>query len=166
MSAYDLDTDAIAGNDHTKVPRTEVRYGRMKLSSAYGSELLKLPITVTAQYWNGSNYVTSSTDSVTTLNATTVSSLNWTYLTPGNWQKLSPVSTWAAGSTSVVPATASVAFDKGVGSFTLTAPGAGKAGSVDMTTNAPSYLSNATSARATFGVYKGPNEFIYLRENY
>jgi hypothetical protein len=39
------------------------------------------------------------------------------------------------------------------------------AGAADVSLNAPAWLpSNA--ARATFGVYKGNNEFIYLRENY
>ncbi len=169
MAPYDLDAAYAAGNDHALIGSTDVRYGLMKLSNAYGSELLQLPIAVTAQYWNGLNYATNIADSVTTLNATTVTSLNWTNLTAGNWQKLFAASTWAAGATSVVPATASVVFAKGVSSFTLAAPGsAGKTGSVDMTTNAPAYLltSPGTAARATFGVYKGANEFIYLRENY
>lgn len=166
-TAYDLDTvNVVAGaSNHTRVGSSEVRYGRMKLSNAHGSELLQLPIAVTVQYWNGLNYVTSITDSVTILNATTVTSANWTNLTPGNWQKLFAASTWAAGATSVVPATASVVFVNGVSSFKLAAPGAGKTGSVDMTTSAPSYLPSSP-ARATFGVYKGANEFIYLRENY
>jgi len=168
MAAYDLDTTNVVSttNDHTKVARTEVRYGRIKLSNAHGSELLSLPITATVQYWNSASYVTNIADSITTLNATTVTSANWTNLTAGNWQKLSTASTWAAGATSVVPATASVVFVNGVSSFKLAAPGSGKTGSVDMTTNAPTYLSPSNTARATFGVYKGANEFIYQRENY
>ncbi len=170
MSAYDLDTDAIAGNDHTKVARTEVRYGRLNIANAHGSELLQLPIAVTAQYWNGTSYLTNTQDSATTLSASTVSSANWTNITPGNWQKLTASSTWPAGATSVVPATASINFTSGTGksSFTLTAPGTGITGSVDMIINssiAPTYLPSNT-ARATFGVYKGAKEFIYLRENY
>ena len=139
--------------------------GRMMLSSAHGSELLRLPIAATIQYWNGTSYVTSATDSTTTLNVTTVSSGNWTNLTPGNWQRLTPTSTWTTGSTSVLTPPASVGFSYGTGSFILVAPGAGNTGSVDMTTNAPGYLPSNT-ARATFGVYKAGNEFIYLRENY
>jgi hypothetical protein len=167
IAPYDLDAAYVAGNDHALIgSSTDVRYGLMKLSNAYGSELLQLPIAVTAQYWNGLNYVTNIADSITTLNATTVTSANWTNLTAGNWQKLSTTSTWAAGATSVVPATASVVFVNGVSSFKLAAPGSGKTGSVDMTTNAPTYLLTNTTARATFGVYKGANEFIYQRENY
>jgi len=134
--------------------------GRINISNAHGSELLQLPIAVTVQYWNGLNYVTSSTDSVTSFAAGAVL---WS-----NCQKLSATSTWPSTMictppTSVSPA--SVVFVKGAGSFILAKPGAGNTGSVDMTTNAPSYLpSNKT--RATFGVYKGANQFIYLRENY
>ncbi|MDD5180526.1 MAG: LamG domain-containing protein, partial [Gallionellaceae bacterium] len=150
MAAYNLDTDAVAGNDHTTVARSEVRYGRMKVSNAHGSELLTLPIGVTVQYWDGTNYVTSATDSLTTFASTNV--------VFANWQK-----NLTAGSTTASPA--SVVFANGVGSFNLSAPGAGKNGSVDLTTNAPSYLPSNT-ARATFGVYKGNNNFIYLRESY
>ncbi|MDP3893871.1 DUF6701 domain-containing protein, partial [Nocardioides sp.] len=150
MAAYDLDTDAVAGNDHTKVARTEVRYGRMKIVSAYGSELLPLSIAVTAQYWGGANYVTSATDSLTSFVATNVLF--------SNYQK-------NLTTASVVTPPASVVFANGAGSFKLAAPGAGKNGSVDMNINAPSYLPGNT-ARATFGVYKGASEFIYLRENY
>lgn len=139
--------------------------GRLNISNAYGSELLALPVNVAAQYWNGSAWVTSGTDSVTTLNASLVSSSNWTNFTPGNWQKLFAASTWGTGATSVIPATAVFTLANGVGSFTLTAPGAGNTGSVDITPNAPAYLLPGNTARAAFGVYKGNPNFIYQREN-
>jgi MSHA biogenesis protein MshQ len=128
--------------------------GKVKISNAYGSELLPLPITATAQYWNGATYVTSTTDSLSSFAATNV--VFNTYqpnLTAGNYPN--------SGATSVTPA--SVVFVNGVASYQLAKPGV--TGSVDMTTNAPSYLPSNT-ARATFGVYKGASEFIYLRENY
>jgi len=154
MAAYDLDTNAVAGNDHTKVATTEVRYGRIKLSNAYGSELLPLPIAVTAQYWNGLNYVTNLTDSLSSFAATNVVFITYQpNLTAANYPN--------SGATSVTPA--SVAFSKGDASYLLANPGI--TGSVDMKTNAPTYLPSNT-ARATFGVYKGSDEFIYRRENY
>ncbi len=137
--------------DRGRVGTSDLRYGRMKLSNAHGSELLQLPVAMTAQYWNGSSYVASNTDSITTLASTNILFTNWQKLT--------------AGSTAVLTPPASVVFTNGAGSFKLSAPGAGKNGSVDLTTNAPSYLPS-TTGRATFGVYKGSNEFIYLRENY
>jgi len=131
--------------------------GRINISNAYGSELLKLPISVTAQYWNGASYVTSTTDSVSSFAASSVAF--------SNWQKLSPISTWTTGATSVVTPPSSVVFTNGIASFSLAIPGSGNTGSVNMTINSLSYLPS-NLAIATFGVYKGANEFIYLRENY
>lgn len=148
----------------------EIRSGRIKISNAHGSELLQLPIAVTAQYWNASsNYVTSTTDSSSSFVVATppvTSAVNF-----GNYQKnLTTVS--VAGS----PKT--VTLSSGVGGFTLSAPGAGKNGSVDMSipalTGASCYVAPvplgcylpSNTARATFGVYKGNNQFIYMRENY
>jgi MSHA biogenesis protein MshQ len=171
-SVYNLDTtNVVAGaSDHTNLLVTgNLLYGRLNISNAHGSELLQLPIAVTVQYWNGTSYLTNTQDSATTLSASTASSANWTNITPGNWQKLNATSTWPAGATSVVPSTAAMAFRSGKSSFTLTAPGTGITGSVDMIINssiAPTYLPSNTAARATFGVYKGANGLIYLRENY
>ncbi len=148
----------------------EIRSGRIKISNAHGSELLQLPIAVTAQYWNAlSNYVTSTTDSSSSFVVVTppaTSAVNF-----GNYQKnLTTVS--------VVGSPKTVTFSSGVGGFNLAAPGAGNNGSVDMSipalTGASCYVVPiplgcylpSNTARATFGVYKGGNEFIYLRENY
>jgi len=145
-------------NTHGKVGSTKARYGRMKLSNAHGSELLKLPVGVTAQYWDGTTYITNALDNSSTFAAGD--------LIFSNWQKLTPSSTWAAGSTSVATPPASVVFAGGTGGFILAKPGANKTGSVDMTVNILSAYLPSNTGRATFGVYKGNNEFIYLRENY
>ena len=152
MGVFNLDTDVTAGNDHVLIGTTEVRYGRMKLSNAHGSELLPLPIALTAQYWDGTTYVANTLDDLSSFATTDVAL--------GNFQK-----NLAAGETSVITPPASVVFVSGAASYRLSAPGANNNGSVDMTINVPSYLPSNT-ARATFGVYKGANEFIYLRENY
>lgn len=158
MSAYDLNADAVAGNDHSKVARTEVRYGRMKISNAHGSELLPLPITMTAQYWDGTAYVTNTLDNSSSFPAT----LGATGVVDSNYQK-----NLNLGETSVITPPASVVFVNGVAGYRLAAPGANNNGSVDMTVNALSaYLPVGSAARATFGVYKGANQFIYQRENY
>lgn len=153
---YDLDSDATAGNDRALLAATEFRYGRMKLSNAHGSELLPLSIAVTAQYWNGTTYVTNTLDDLTSFPAT----LGVTGVSDSNYLK-----NLASGETVVITPPASVAFVNGVAGFRLSAPGAGNNGSVDMAVNAPSYLPSNT-ARATFGVYKGNQEFVYMRENY
>ncbi len=148
MGAFDLDTNSvIPGNDHTLLGSTAMRYGRMRLTNAHGSELLKLPVPVITQYWNGSGYVTNSDDNHTVLNASDVILSN--YLRNLN-----------SGETIV---TAPVIVN-GVGKISLSAPGAGNDGSVDLSSSVPSYLPSAPS-RATFGIYKG-GPLIYQRENY
>jgi len=65
MHTLDLLTDftMLAGN------APELRFGRLRLSNAVGSELLQLPMPLSAQYWNGQGFVVNSSDNCTQLNA-------------------------------------------------------------------------------------------------
>jgi len=158
MGTYNLGVTS-AVNDHTSIMDplvqdvTAVRYGRIKISNAIGSELLSLPVALTAQYWNGTAYVTNADDNDTVLLVSNI--------VLGTYQRKTG-DTWTT-SPALVNGTAvqsgwTVNLSKPTATFT------GK-GSVDLTTNAPGYLPSNTG-RATFGAYKGSNEFIYLRENY
>ncbi|MBI5918895.1 MAG: hypothetical protein HY849_05940 [Nitrosomonadales bacterium] len=141
---YNLDADATTGNDHALVGTTGFLYGRLRLSNGYGSERLPLPLTATLQYWDwavGGSYVTSADDNLTSANAVLSNTLS---------SVANPL-----------------VFVGGVANYTLAKPSA--AGSVTVTAVdastglAFSYLTG-NSALATFGVYKGNNEFIDLRE--
>lgn len=161
-----------------------MRYGRLRLLNAYGSERLPLPMVWETQYWSGQSFIRHMQDSCTTLAATNIALSNYqsppkpggTVLGPGNLSMVS-LGTLSAGR----------------GTITL-APTAAAIGSVDLVANlgstgSPSNcagLSNgsATSAglaylsgqwcgaandrdptaRASFGVFKSP--LIYRRENY
>ena len=151
-----------------------IRSGRLYLQNAYGSELLALPMGLTTQYWNGISYATNTADSCTLLPASS--------LTMGNYQKQ-----LNACETQLSP-TGNVSFSAGRASgagLVLSKPGAGNAGSVDLSFNVGSAASGntcvaaatapATAAnrpwftpnqggRATFGIFKSP--IIYSRENY
>lgn len=177
LSAYDIDVTAPAGNDHAAVGETQIRFGRLRLGNAHGSELLDLPIPLSVQYWNGSQFATHAADNCTRLSSSSIGLGNYT-------------GSLASGETSVSPAT--ISFAAGVGALTLTRPGSGNSGSVDVCVDlgsdpaggttcsaasaSMSYLQgkwapgtnwdNDPRARATFGVYKNANEFIYLREMY
>jgi uncharacterized repeat protein (TIGR01451 family) len=152
---------------------TRLRYGRLVVGNAYGSELLPLPIPLETQYWqSGGYYVTNRDDSCTSFNASSLILSNPT-------QKL------ALCETNLSP-TGTISMLGGVGSLKLTAPGAGNSGSLQLNLNVgssasgstclSSTVSNATAAnlpqfgtlnptgRATFGVRKTP--LIYRRENY
>jgi hypothetical protein len=149
----------------------EFRYGRLKLGNALGSELLNLPIPIQTQYWNGSAFVINTADNCTALAANNVN-----------------LSAPPAGVSATVGA-----FASGVGSLTLSPPTAAAKVAVNLCVDlgadpvggtvcaaatsanlnylqglwAPgSSYNNDPGALATFGVYKGANEFIYLRENY
>jgi hypothetical protein len=151
MGAYDL---SVAGgaNDHTSIMDplvqavTPLRYGRLKISNAYGSELLALPVRNAAQYYDGTTWVTNVQDNLST---------------PGGPLMLSAVAgtPLCAGLTFAVPP---VTLVSGAGAFTLTRPSNGRC-NADLTLSAPVYLPSA-AGRATFGIYKSP--LIYRRENY
>ena len=133
--------------------------GRVKVSNAYGSELLPLTLTTTAQYYQSvaAGWVTSTTDSATQFNSKLSTA-------GGNVQATIVKGPLALANVSVVTP-GLVTFASGVKTFTLAVPNV--VGSVDLSiVTVPSYLLPGISGRATFGVYKGKNDFIYQREAY
>ena len=153
------DTDGVTSLRAVSVEGgVKVASGRVKIGNAHGSELLPLPMSAAVQYYNGTNWLTSLTDNVTSLT-----------LGLSNYQ----CKTGCAWTTTPTPASGQIIA--GILSFKLSKPTGGGTGSVDVSISAPNYLlagSNGAAVnpskagRATFGVYKGNNEFIYLRETY
>ena len=152
--------------------------GRIALQNASGSELLDLPMLMTAQYWNGTAWVTNTDDACTTglgLNGANVGAT--TTLT--NLYAYDIGTLVHSGSIGTVNDITANRFSQppSAGNFNLNfqAPGSGHTGAMGITaTNVPSYLQynwtglgNAgPSANATFGIYTGNKNFIYLRELY
>lgn len=127
--------------------------GRIKVSNAYGSEKLKLTVQAAAQYYNGTSWVTSLTDNVSSVTL----AANYNVVKNG-------VTT---GTTTPAP-TGAVTLTGGIISIVLGVPTGGATGNASINstnTTTPSYLP-LTSGQATFGVYQGRREFIYMRENY
>lgn len=118
-----------------------VRYGRLFIDNAYGSELLALPVNVTAQYWNGSAYVTNTADDCTLIDSSNLS------LSPSDF------TTIQGGGTPTL----------GTRKIKLAKPSPTPTGkvSVDLSSNL-GYLPGV--GRETFGIYK--SKFIYMREMY
>jgi hypothetical protein len=167
---------ALETNLRRKIFETRVRYGRLKLSNAYGSELLDLPIPVEAQYWNGSYYTVNKDDSSTTFPASSIIMDNYLQSLNACETHFSP-----AGSLTMSGGILSPGLN-------LTVSGLGNTGSVDLELNIGSTVSGNTcttateasataanmswfgtvnpTARATFGIYKGNSKFIYIRELY
>ncbi|MBI5889668.1 MAG: DUF11 domain-containing protein [Nitrosomonadales bacterium] len=137
-------TDSVEGG-------LKVVSGRLKVSNAYGSEQLPLPVTATVQYYSAAGaWPICSADSVTSFNTGTnlVVNIVKNPLTAAN------VTVLNAGAVTVA---------NGVRAFTLNRPGVN--GSADVSLSSPAYLLSV-AGRVTFGVYKGANQFIYMRETY
>ncbi|MBC7859372.1 MAG: hypothetical protein H7Z39_11460, partial [Burkholderiaceae bacterium] len=68
---FDIDTVNVvaAAANHARVGTTAALYGRLKIDNAYGSELLRLPVPLAAQFWNGNRYVANAADNCTPLAA-------------------------------------------------------------------------------------------------
>lgn len=130
---------------------TETRSGRIKVSNAYGSELLPLTLTATAQYYSATGWANSVTDNVTNLTlAATYNLLDKNGNTTGTTAaSKSPASGLSAGKLTI----------------TLAKPSGGASGVATIAPTAPGYLP-VTPGTGTFGVYKGNNSYIYRRESY
>jgi MSHA biogenesis protein MshQ len=145
-----------------------MRFGRLRLSNATGSELLALPVLLSAQYWNGQGFVTNTLDSCTSLAAPSLTF----YLQSANNHLASGETVASIGST----------LAAGLGSLSLSAPGAGNFGYLDLTLTAPTWLQynwdgvdqlsdgnlfdDNPRARAAFGKRKGADKVIIRREIY
>jgi len=164
-----------------------MRFGRLWLGNALGSELLALPIPIQTQYWNGTDFVTNTLDN----NCTTINAWN---IKLSNYQGGITSSNMPQANVSI-----SGNFSAGVGNLKLTKPTSSANGSVDLCVDldwsagvgdttcqgtapykAASFLQGAWAgttytydpkSRASFGFYsqgtstqKSPN--VYQRENF
>ncbi|MEO3693801.1 DUF6701 domain-containing protein [Roseateles paludis] len=188
MVSLNLDTDSPADSaDVTLVGTISLRHGRLRLQNALGAANRALKLPLTAQYWNGSAFVTNTLDS-----CTRVSSSN---LSAGNLRKQLLAADIVMTPSSVTVSGSSPSY------LTLAAPGSGRVGSVDIalalgssstdasclasswaskTTTASSganldglrhtWCSSSSlsdpSARATWGLYRGSDGVVFQRENY
>lgn len=156
-----------------------VRFGRLRLANATGTELRALPVPLTAQYWNGQGFVTNSADNCTTLPAL-AAVVQTAPLTPGlTFYAASADNQLAAGETT---ATLAAPLVSGNASLVLTAPGAGNHGYLDLVADAPAWLEynwdgvdqggdgqtldDNPRARVAFGKRRGADRLIIRREIY
>lgn len=149
---------------------TDVRFGRLSLTNAFGSELLGLNVPVTVEYYNGSSFILNADDSCTTRTDLPAAAPTWGDIT---LPTASYTGNLVEGETT--PSITGM-MSAGVDAITLTAPGAGNDGSVTVDLSAPIWLQfdwdgNGTytddpSATATFGIFRGNDATIYRRELY
>lgn len=151
---HSTDGEAASGGAGSSEGGLKVVSGRIKVGNAYGSDKLGLTVPVTIQYYDGALWKTSATDGVTQVNTKLVAS--------GGNLVTNIVNGLGSGVTVASPGLKSVVGGVLQG-FRLNAPHA--SGVLNVSFNAPVYLPTS-SGQVTFGVYKGTNEMIYLRESY
>ena len=158
------------------------RYGRLRLQNANGSQLITMPIPIQTQYWNGSGFVTNTLD-----NCTTVALANIAIGNPQLGLTAAMVSPPIVGGAFIagigslrLRAPGSANRGSVDVSVNLTAGAAGASCTAGMPASTGSNLSHLQglwctppgtyvkdpTARATFGVYRNADKFIYQRENY
>ncbi|MDP2787781.1 MAG: LamG-like jellyroll fold domain-containing protein [Pseudomonadota bacterium] len=146
----------------------QFRFGRLRLSHAVGSELLPLPVPLTAQYWNGQGFVANTAD-----NCTALTTPSLTFYTASADNHL------ASGETT---ASFNATLAAGNGNLRLSAPGGGNFGYLDLVIGAPNWLKynwdgvdqggdvdlfdDNPRARVAFGKRKGADKVIIRREIY
>lgn len=189
VSGADMNPAAAGGSSFTYKKFAgsplRMRFGRLKLSNAHGSELLRLPVQIQAQYWNGTGFATNTADNCTVLSAANIALGNYQRNTGDTWITSATLANtaaiaggWHVNLSKPGPMLPSATFT-GMGSVDVCVDlGSDPVGGMVCAAtpaNLP-YLQglwspgtaydNDPAARATFGVYKGNNEFIYLRESY
>jgi hypothetical protein len=161
----------------------QMRFGRLRLNNAFGSSLLDLPLPLSTQYYDGSFFVTNIADSCTTLAA---SDIAFNFVGPN----LAACETHLnpAGTLGFTSGKAGVKLAKpgnsknGAVDLTLNL-GASASGNTctSSTTGVSATTANKTwlqgnwgsgtyvdnpRGRATFGIFKNADQFLYFREVY
>jgi len=170
---------ATAGNGMAFTGSKSMRFGRLRLGGASGSQLLALNVPFEAQYWTGAFFATNTADTCSTFVTGNVGLGNY-------------IGNLGAGETTVAAITSPL--QGGRGSIRLSAPGVGNNGSVDVAVNlgagaaagacagfaptatagnkvylrggwcAPGTYIRDPAARARFGIQRSSDEAIYSRE--
>lgn len=134
---------------------TDIRYGRMQMANGFGPEFDDMPVNLTAQYWDGSRFLSNDADSCSVISAASLNLTNSLTTPVANATTLSSGKTPAAG-------------------LLLLAPGT--PGTVGATYQVPVWLqydwnddgdySNSPLAEFIFGRYRGNPRQIYWHERF
>jgi MSHA biogenesis protein MshQ len=139
----------------------EQRWGRLALDNAFGSELLPLEIPVRTEYQSSGDFITNTDDSCTPYTSANISFSNHNGITAG------------ANLTATGAGTLISGVDDDVNPLVLSNT-LQEIGFVDVAHTIDFWLQydwdndtnhdNNPGSRATWGIFAGPDEFIYIRE--
>jgi hypothetical protein len=153
-----------------------MRWGRLVLGNAYGSELVALPMALYSEYFDGSSFVSNSADNCTSLSLSSNVTLSNPDTASGSIEPGNTVMTVGSGTSQAILGNSTLSA--GDAALSFSAPAAGNTGYIDVNgnfSNLPWLLfdwdhngshDNSPSARASFGLYNGGNMQIYRREVY
>lgn len=146
-----------------------LRFGRLAVINAYGSEMLPLQMPLEAEYFDGNGYIVNGADACTAYDAASVSFENF----EGG---LGGADVAAYGNGTLVGGEADPANPLVVGGTGGSDTGPGVSGAVDVVLGVAVYLRydwdpdaaglEDPRARASFGIYRGSENVIYQRELY
>jgi hypothetical protein len=124
--------------------------GRLDVPSKTGSELVRMPLQLRAQFWNGTGWEDSTTDSISVLSFVAPNAPTFLNCGTNFPDCTTPLS---------LTSTANQTLSNGVTTIRLNAPGANKTGGVTMQMNSPAWLPS-TRGRLVFGLYRPPLDYI------
>jgi hypothetical protein len=161
----------------------EIRYGRIRIGTAVGSELVDLPVPMRAEYFAGAaiGFVPNTGDACTGNVALTFPLTSYTEnLNPGETCVLDSGAPGESGAGCAAAAAPPIRYSEppqsGDFNLRLAAPGAGNEGGVSVTATVPDWLKfdweagtagdENPTGQATFGLFGGERRVIYTREIY
>jgi hypothetical protein len=159
----------------------QIRYGRVRVGTAVGSERVDLPVPMRAEYFANAaaGFVTNSSDACSTSVSLAFSGYTEN-LNAGETCVRDSGTPGASGMGCAVPAPPALRYTEppagGDFNLRLAAPGAGNQGSVVVTATVPDFLrfdwntgtagDENPAGQATFGIFGGESRQIYTREIY
>ena len=166
-------TDYSITNITNGLSNTNIRYGRAVVGNNAGSELMNLELSLQTQQW----LETASSSGQYSFVANDEDTCSDDDLggPSGGWADDDITLSGFQGNLSSSDTSASfTSFDDGVGVLTLSAPGSGDEGSVNVTFAVDDWLKydfyqrgdEDPTGTATFGIFSGRQPIFYLRESY
>jgi MSHA biogenesis protein MshQ len=172
VSTNPIDSDGVALSGSGAIDSTELRFGRIAIDNAIGSELAPLVLPWRSEYWSGTTWLINEIDDCTTLDRVSDVALTSSDGDTGDGNETVSL---GGGSTSIDAPQSDLTLNSGLGSLYFTAPNA--SGWVDVLLtldNRWSFLrddldddgdfAEEPEARASFGLFDGNSQRIYIRE--